>query len=519
MLRAQMLESHNYSECHQSAAVAGLDVTGRIISFALPFAVLYFYILNHFYDRGALFLDSGWFADLMWHKPIWLPNPDVLHVDTNFPPTSFYAIHFSPIFSLISLASYVLPLDRAQIFAAYSGMAHGLLGFFAYRICLRWLFPLSSIAFVISTFIGVGVALNGLSISIASYPHYEVMIAALLVGTLYFLLDHRLSYAASTAAFAFLIREDAGFQLSGLLFLLIVLNCWRGISVSAQRHLIYFCMGGLFASALAIIGKSIASPSFSSFAWVYGNPPLAHVTSNLLIQRATYILHSRVCVWLPLLLLVIGAFALRAPSLLVGAFAFLPWLILQIVAIGNIPGTLQAHYAYPVLISLAWAPLSAAIDIPIGPTQRILRLGLTVIMLGSTFIANPAVFGFLSGSIPSRTALHPAPTERFMRLLAESVPLVNKVRADSSVISLDPEIFTKEAWLRPNDWTEQLPEGDIDLIVFFRQGFEREKALAQIRAMRNPVLYSVPGTQIMVVTNGNVDPSLAISAQLFRDKM
>jgi len=54
-----------------------IAAVAAIVALAVPFLVIYVYILNHFYDQGAFFWDSGWFADLMWHKPWSLPNSKV----------------------------------------------------------------------------------------------------------------------------------------------------------------------------------------------------------------------------------------------------------------------------------------------------------------------------------------------------------------------------------------------------------------------------------------------------------
>ena len=495
-----------------------------VLAFVVPFALVYFYILNHFYQRGAFFFDSGWLADLMWHKNLALSNPNVLllnviKADQHFPPWSYYGTHISPIFSIISSLSYALPFDRVQVFAIYSGAAHGLLGLFMCRIFSRWWFTPSVIWLVFATIFSVAFALNGLAISIATYPHFELLISALLLGCLYFLLEKRIVLAGITAFLAMLVREDAGFHLVAMLSLFVALNCLKGIPLKSQKPLCVFIVLAFLYSCLALVAAKLAFPHFSSFRWVYGNPPFGHVTIELLANRLTEIWHSRVCVWLPLLLLIVGAVVLRAPYVFVGAIVFIPWLSVQLLAVGETAGTLNAHYAYPVILSIGWIGISLAIDVPGSSINKLLRASFAAVVIVATFVATPAVPVFLRDCIPSEFALHPQPTRTFMTLLEQTMPLINRIRADAGIMSLSPESFSPDAWLRPQAWAKEPPSKDTEMLIFFRDGYEHPKAIAQVEAMRDPHVYKVPHTEIMVVTSGPSDPNFPISRVLQQTQM
>ena len=477
----------------------------------IPFSLVYFWILNHFYQQGAFFLDAGWLADLMWHKNLILPNPKVILVSSDWPPWSWYGIHISPIFSIISSLSYALPFDRVQIFAIYSGTTHGLLAFFMCRIFCRWWFTPSIAWLFVATILSVVFALNGLAISIATYPHFELLISALLLGCLYLLFERRFVLAGITAFLALLVREDAGFHLAAVLSLVVVLNRVKGISFKSQKPLCIFLGLAFLYSCLAMIAQKLAFPLFSSFEFVYGNPPFAHVTIDLLANRVMEIWHSRICVWLPLLILIVGAVLFRMPYVFVGAIAFIPWLSIQILAAGEIAGTLKGHYAYPIILSIGWIGIALAIEAPRNTRDKALRLSFVAAVIAATYVATPEVPVFFRACIPSEFALYPQPTRDFTTLLEETLPLIQRVRADAGIVSLAPRRFMPDEWLGLQEWTRQPVSNDTELLVFFRNGYDRPRAIAQLGVMRDPHVYQVAQTNIIVVTAGASDPSLPIS--------
>ena len=315
-----------------------------------------------------------------------------------------------------------------------------------------------------------------------------------------------------------LVREDAGFHLVAMLSLFIALNSLKGIPLKSQKPLCIFVVLAFLYSCLALVAAKLAFPHFSSFRWVYGNPPFGHVTIDLLANRLTQIWHSRVFVWLPLLLLIVGAVVFRAPYVFVGAIAFIPWLSVQLLAVGETAGTLNGHYAYPVILSIGWIGIALA-DAPRSIIDKLLRASFTAVLITATFVATPAVSVFLRDCIPSEFALHPQPTRTFMTLLEQTVPLINRVRADAGIISLSPETFSPDAWLRPQEWAKERPIKDTEMLIFFRDGYERPKAIAQVEAMADPHVYQVPQTEIMVVTSGPSDPNFPISRVLQQTQM
>jgi uncharacterized membrane protein len=332
----------------------------------------------------------------MWHKSLSLPNPKVIRVSEVFPPWSFYGIHIAPIISLVSALSFALPLDRVETFALYSGTSQGLLGFFMYRILNRWWFTPTPVGLLFATILSISFALNGLAISIASYPHFEIIIPALLLGSLYFLLEGRNICAAITTGLALLVREDAGFQLVALLGVLITFNYFNGVSLRSQKWLCVFLAIAFLYSCMALGAQRLLFPSFDTFTWVYGNPPSGHETLELIAQRSVQIGKTRGYLWIPLVLMGGAAILFRAPYVIVGIIAPLPWLCLQLLAHSEIAGTLQAYYAYPVMLSLGWVAVSLAPDAQHSTGNQIARTGFFRVVIAATFVTNAVVPAFFA---------------------------------------------------------------------------------------------------------------------------
>ena len=483
------------------------------LAFLIPAYLAYGFILNHFYLSGATFFDAGWFADLMWHKRLSLPNPPAVRFP-GFPPASFYAIHVSPIFSVISATSFVLPFDRARLLALYIGISHGIMGFFMCAILLRWRREESFLKIAFAAVFSTVFALNGLGLSIITYPHFEIMFPGLALGFFCFLLERRFVHAALIGAIAMMVREDVGFHLSFLIFFLMVLNVHAGIPIRDQKPLYVSLVASFMYSVAMLLVQHFAFPGTNTFGWVYGDPFLSGLTREVLTNRLTYILESKTYIWVPLALGLIGAVVFRSRVLLVGTVWCFPWLVLQILAANDIPGKLQAHYAFPAVLSVGWICVFVLLNPSVRRGGTIMRVVFACLVLAATFYPNPEVTTFFHNAWPAKVAKKSDPTLTFINAVRATLPMITRVKTDAAVVSLMPEDITVDAWLQPVDWYTKPLGTDVDLLLFFRQGFERYKAVPQIKVMKDPRAYSVPGTEIIVVTSGPADPRLPITAFL-----
>lgn len=491
-----------------------------ILCFGLPFLAAFSFIFNHFFSAGAFFFDSGFFADLMWHKGWGLPNPAVSLVAPEFPPHSYYGIHFSPLLAIISQIAWPLPVDQVDIFATYMGLAHGLLGLVMWRLLMKLSFERSAAWAAISAVLSIAFAMNGLALSVTIYPHIEILIPPLLIITFYLLLEERFLAACLVGGLSLLIREDVGFHFFAVASLVIFLNWWRGKGLSSQRALCLFATSAFAYSCIAIAVQDHFSAPQSTFSWVYaGDPAFAHLTPTFIANRLSNLLIHRPYIWLPLLMVCISAIVLKNWYALVGVAAVLPWLLLHLLAVTEWAGTLWIHYTFPIVIGVGWSILALVHDSRQGARRQAALVKVLSIagITASTFVGNPAAVAFFGGVVPTEFALKPQRTRDFMNALGGSLPLLGRLRADSGVISLRPRLFTPAGWLLPRYWNSHgRPSRDIKTLVYFNRSFEPAMALAQLGEMNNARLFKVPDTNIMIAISGDLSATAPITPFLHR---
>ena len=210
----------------------------------VPFAAYATLILYHFYIRGGFLGDSGLLAFLIGASDPRLPVPPIMA------DGSFFAIHVAPIFVALSPIRSLLPLTGPQFFALFSGLCHALpaLAVFwvlysGYRLRTRWGVGVAAV-------LALAFSFNGLALAIARYPHFEMLIVGTALLFFVALLQGRLAVAAICFAICLATREDAGFHLFAILFLLIGLNRWRGMAgMSSGMRSVSRCSRSPTASA------------------------------------------------------------------------------------------------------------------------------------------------------------------------------------------------------------------------------------------------------------------------------
>lgn len=486
------------------------------LSFCVPFSLAFGFISNQFLNSGTVFLDAGWFADLMF-QPDWrLPNPDVMRVGDN--PVSFYGVHFSPILAIVSQLARVLPLDRVSLFAAYMGAAHGLLGLTMLYVLSRRLDG----AFWLTVAAGISIAfgLNGIALNITTYPHYEALAPGLVLLSLAFLIEKRLVPAWIVGAFAVAVREDVGFHFVAILGPLVVVEFVRIGSIKPQRHMLAFAAACLAYSIAAIVCQKQFFATNDTFGLVYaGNDWFAHLTGDLIERRLALVFDERVHIWLTIVALLGMAAVTSNAYAAIGAVAFLPWLALHLVAYRDGAGTLSIHYPFPLIIGVGWAAI-AYVHFGSQHSRRSRCVAATCLglVVGSTYVSNDAVRAFFLAAVPRGFASDRGPTIRFANALTASLPVLGNIKVDTSVMSLAPTGLSPDAWLWPRDWNDRGPSTDTDVTVYLHNGIDQAMVAAQVAAMGPVVLYSVPGTNIRVASKGIVNLHAPIAPLLQRER-
>ncbi len=333
-----------------------------ILSFVIPMFLVTNYTLNHFYVVGGFVFDSGWFAYIFTHSTFFPPkNPPILY-------GSYFDIHISPILYLYTaiyqlLCAMGFHAHAVIFFSVINGMWFGFFSLAGYYLLLFSATPLIKPRFVSAFIFALLLLFNGISLSIISFPHFEILICIFLLWFFVFFVRGKILLSIVMLLFGLLVREDAGLHYFGLFFLLAVYGYFTRKPPVIQINYMFFLKLSLFclAYALIVIALQRCFCGHNALSRIYlGVPTWHHVTWALLKQRAHIYFFERAYIWLPMIVILCLAYVRHNLFLVLGILSALPWMIFSFFALSDLAGTLAIYYAYPVLIAMLWPAVANA---------------------------------------------------------------------------------------------------------------------------------------------------------------
>jgi hypothetical protein len=484
------------------APVAALAVGG------VPFAAFTILLLYHFYIKGSFFWDSGLLAYVMSQGDWRLPTPPIFGGD------SFFATHFAVIFIPLSLIRPLLPVSDAQFFAGFSGLCHALPGLAVFWLLHAGFRLRTSTGVAVAMAVGLAFSFNGLALGIARYPHFEMLIVGGALLFLVALIQRRLVLAGVFFAICLATREDAGFHIFAVLFLVIALNRCRGLSWRMQRAEIAFAAIAICYSVSVLALQHAMFPAQSSFARIYlGDPAFRKLTVAVLTERLLGYMQYRTYIVLPALIAGFWAVRARNPYIVLGYAAFLPWAVLHLLADSDIAGTLSAYYAYPFMIASFWPLIGVLLEERVRGSQApaaLSVLAFTAMIAGSwtavAYQANPGRIDLPAGFLSAPSIARQAMTDRAMTALVRAKSELGTVFVDGSVLALAPDgyVFGETVW----GGKDQRP----NTVIYFVHGYEADAARKIADAARLDLHYQVPGTSIRLATDRAIAPASPLAA-------
>jgi hypothetical protein len=484
------------------------------LTLGLPLLAYARLMLWHFYVGGSFVLDSGLFAALLWHGDWALTQPVIVGGG------SFFATHTAVIFLPLVALSWLLPLTAAQYFALFFGVCHALLALCGFWLVLaadpnrRLLTPwLAALA-------GFGLAFSGLTIAIARYPHFELLIPICFLLFVTAWTQGRMKLATGFFVSGLLVREDAGLHYLGVLSLMFALDALRSVSWRAQRATLAFATAGLVYSLAALAAQHLMFPQHeSAFARVYvGTPPFAHLTAAHVGLRLLYVLVDRPYVILPALATLAWAWRVREPFVAIGTLSCVPWLVLQLVAAIPAASAWASYYVFPCVIGLAW-PLVASLRGRAGTTNPRAALAGYVVVVALTFVPGHDVHD--PGRLPIPGAFLRAPPtlgeqaaiERAVRAVSAARSSFGSLQVDNSVAALAPDAFSAaEIDLTPG--LDAGPQMVPQTVVFFSNGYDAARLRALAESAGLAWHYTIPGTPLHLVSGRRLDAVPGVSPLL-----
>jgi hypothetical protein len=468
---------------------------------AIPFLAYVTYILHSFYDVGNSFYDAGWSAYLIHDADLRLHNPPCV-VDG----ISWFNFHISPLFLVTSVLGHLLPLTRIQFYAAYIGISHTLPAIAVFWLLVSGYRMTRPVPRVVAALLALFFSFDGLALAIARFPHFTMFIVGAGAMFLVALVLRRTGIAVFFFILCLSAREDAGIHLFVLLSLLLALEWRRGAPWQKQRPTAVFAAVALIYSGSVVGVQHALSSDHSLLVSEYlGRPLFGEVTVSSMATRLLGWAVYRGYVVLPAVCALAWAIARRNPYIVLGYAAFVRWAILHLVAAREMLGTLPSYYAFPYMFAGLWPLIGLLVaQRHSGQERSILEPVCGFALLTAASFAtsqyehNPAQIDLPAGFVSPPSVLRQVATDRALERLAGAKEL-GTILVDQSVLALVPELYRAREVL---SWGSH---GNPDSIIYFAEGFE--SAFAKEMAARAELerVYKVPGTQIRVATNRQIE--------------
>lgn len=489
--------------------LATLWIVARLVSY---------YVLNSFYAAGAstdalmasgASWQSGWLLYMTHH-------PDVMD--------SFLRMHIAASFWVPNAISYILPeIGRIPLFAWFIGGLHAVLAL-AMWLLLQALWPSRHWIIILLRCAAAGAfALNANSQITLLMQHTEIAGPAFALIFLWALFRRARGITPAAFVLTMVQREDMGFHIFGVLFLLLVLDQIRGVPPERSRPALFYALAAFAYSIAALLLQHFVfknNVGGSMFMREYiGNVPFEHITERMISERLTNLIYLRPWIWAPGLIALVWALAARNPYLVVGWLAFVPWLLLSFFAPLELAGNFSLHYGFPFIIAGAWPLLAVGREFmearqvrPAG--RRLLPVWVTVLLL----VQQPTnVYPYLSFKmhwidfLPRPEIYAKDAYDDFERRLPSALPRLGSLRADFGVFNIAP--YTLYMLRHGIDiWPETAaygqgtyPEDKVDSVFYFPMGFNYRNITEFVRNNNLYNHYKIPGTNLYLSTWKNLE--------------
>jgi hypothetical protein len=458
------------------------------------------FILNHFLVYGAPLLDGGMFAGMLEQRG---------GLNLNFPyaisgseETQFWETHFSPTLLLAPAFQAISHIPPIPWLALVMGFTYGLL---ALSIC--WLLVLQAPTSARNAALCLAGTLAFLAcrpvLSAVTYPHFEFLFISfvLLFGIAFFY--GRTAIALLLLTLAIGVREDCGFHFFAVAATYLVLIRLARPLTRAEWHLAWFALYAFCWSALALAAQRAFFPGDSPLTRIYlGKPALAHLTATFITNRASEFATERfdmILMWGWLIGLAVIRWRLTP---LAGLLAFLPWTILNVLAVAEMPSKLGIYYAFPVVLGFLWPLLDRL-------WQRQPVSGFRIEAAG--FIAMSIIIAIVGATRNERHAVKASLNPEWIWMSGtremigwlEASRLKNGIFVDNSIASLAPWRISPQQILR-ND----TPPNAIKLLIYnpsFPLDKERTEETINAAGLSFEVL--IPNSQLAVRATTRIDPA------------
>jgi hypothetical protein len=483
-------------------------LVGVVPTLLLGFGIWRF-MSNHIFARAPYILDTGLLARLVYHDGLLL---DVPHIACSY-ADSFYELYVSPLTSLFSAVSYVMPFQRLEWFTIVQAAVYAPLGAAVYMIASRFE-PESKLRRLPVTFAAaVTFAFSGFTLSMVGFPHFEAAMPAFASLMLGAIVTGRMRLAWTFLAFTAAVRQDGGFVAATTLIPLLYLS-WRGVAMPAtRRQLVVMFAAAVGASVAAIVFQKLVFHPFPRLTQAYlGDPPYAHLTLSLLADRAEQFLDINKVIYFPFIATVAVAAIRRDARYLLGWAGAAPWFVFDFTAIEDSKAQFFAYGVGPFVMAVLWVYLYGA---HLAPAERrpraiVLEGAFVGVCLASTvgaYLSHPTGFEFTTKDMVVAQHMDRAAVHAFVDALHDHRASLGRLRIDGPVATLAIEYVEPEEIWNPG-------ATDIDTLAFHVDGPAATTVLSDLIANHLDACAHVKRTGLYACTHDRLPPQVLAGLEI-----
>lgn len=451
------------------------------------------YMLDHFFVKAPFLLDTGMLSWLAYRDGILLRAPRIALDYVEY----YYDVYFSPLTSVFSLVSYVVPVGRIEWYVMVQAAVYAPFGF-AVHLATPRLEPGTALRRLpVSLAAALAFSFCGPVLWMIGYPHLEAAMPGFICLMLGAVVTGRVRWAWVWLGLAASVRQDGGIHAATALAPLLFLQV-RGVAMLASRRtLVAMIAVAVGLSALAMVAIDVFFHPFPRLAQAYlGTPLYSHLSVALLAERARGFAAHCQLIYYPLLATALVAALRRDHRYLLGWISTVPWFAFCFLAVEPVKAQFFAYGVGPFVVGMFWCYLYGA---HLAPASRRLRAaaleaGFAIVCASSMLGAFRALPSELSAITHGMMVSHRRDRAAVYALVAairDHHAALGRLRVDGAVAALAMEVLDpSEAWYRGVT--------DVDTIAFHRASLEVNPVIADLVANQLDVCTRVRGTGIAV---------------------
>jgi hypothetical protein len=443
----------------------------------LPFAGVVRFMLKHFFVNAPYLLDTGMLSGLAYRDGLWLPMPRIACDYANV----YYDVYFSPLTSLFSLTSYLVPVGRIAWFVFVQGLVYVPIGL-AVGLAASRLEPASAWRRLpITVAAALAFTFSGQVLWMVGYPHLEAAMPGLVCLVLAALLTGRFRLAWVCLALAASVRQDCGIHLALAMSPLVLLR-WRGVAMPPSlRRLIVMSAVAVGLSVAGMLSIRLFFTPFPRLAQAYlGSPLYSHLSVELLRARVHGFIDGNQVIYYPFLATCLLAVLRRDAGYLLGWAACLPWFTFCFLAREEVKAAFAVYSIGPFIVAMFWVYLYGAYLARRRPSAAVTEALFVLVCIASTlgaYRAQPRPIAFAAREMLRSKRMDRDAVYTFIRAIRDHRDRFRVLRVDGPVAALAMEHLANDP--RKEHWTPGLYA---DTIAFHQQSYEKFSIAAGLTA-------------------------------------